>query len=183
MGLDLGRIRRMAFPRHEPCVVSALAQSLLADGSVARSGPWWRLPAHSLQLDPHEEKLAQAILPRLEEGAYDPPWVRDLARDLAAPENEVRSLMRRLGRRGDVFPVVKDLFYARSAVARLAGIAQALEQEEGAVRAARFRDRTGLGRKRAIQVLEFFDRVGFTRRIREEHRLRADSLLRLDEGV
>jgi selenocysteine-specific elongation factor len=48
------------------------------------------------------------------------------------------------------------------------------------VRAARFRDRTGLGRKRAIQVLEFFDRVGYTRRARDAHRLRGDCLLRLD---
>ena len=45
------------------------------------------------------------------------------------------------------------------------------------MRAAVFRDRTGLGRKRAIQILEFFDRIGYTRRVREAHRLRGDSLL------
>jgi selenocysteine-specific elongation factor len=35
------------------------------------------------------------------------------------------------------------------------------------VRAAVLRDRIGGGRKRAIQLLEFFDRVGFTRRVGE----------------
>jgi selenocysteine-specific elongation factor len=29
----------------------------------------------------------------------------------------------------------------------------------------KFRDQIGIGRKRAIQILEFFDRIGFTRRI------------------
>ena len=40
---------------------------------------------------------------------------------------------------------------------------------------ARYRDATGLGRKRAIQILEFFDRTGLTRRVRDTHFLRSDS--------
>ena len=45
------------------------------------------------------------------------------------------------------------------------------------VTAAAFRDATGLGRKRAIQILESLDRVGLTRRVGETHKLRADSAL------
>ncbi|MBP7326875.1 MAG: SelB C-terminal domain-containing protein, partial [Alicycliphilus sp.] len=36
---------------------------------------------------------------------------------------------------------------------------------------------TGLGRKRAIQILEYFDRIGFTRRVADMHRLRGDCAL------
>ena len=43
------------------------------------------------------------------------------------------------------------------------------------VEAARFRDAIGVGRKRAIQILEFFDRVGYTRRTHNARVLRADS--------
>jgi selenocysteine-specific elongation factor len=93
----------------------------------------------------------------------------------------MRMLLLRLTRRGQTFQVVKDLFYARPVIAELARIAKVLEEEHGAVRAAGFRDRIGVGRKRAIQILEFFDRVGYTRRAREEHRIRGDSLLKLDE--
>ncbi|HSE11532.1 MAG TPA: SelB C-terminal domain-containing protein, partial [Rudaea sp.] len=32
---------------------------------------------------------------------------------------------------------------------------------------------TGVGRKRAIQILEFFDRLGYTRRVRSLHVLRS----------
>ncbi|MNY76882.1 Selenocysteine-specific elongation factor [compost metagenome] len=45
-----------------------------------------------------------------------------------------------------------------------------------------FRDATGLGRKRAIQVLEFFDRVGYTRRVRDAHVLRAESAYAVTQG-
>jgi len=74
---------------------------------------------------------------------------------------------------------VKDLFYSKRSVAELAALAAELERADGEVRAAVFRDRTGLGRKRAIQILEFFDRVGYTRRVKEAHRLRGDNLLQI----
>ena len=47
-----------------------------------------------------------------------------------------------------------------------------IEQRDGEVLAASFRDATGLGRKRAIQILEFFDRIGFLRRVGDTHLLR-----------
>jgi selenocysteine-specific elongation factor len=79
-----------------------------------------------------------------------------------------------------VLQVVRDLFYAPGAIARLARIGAALEAEDGGVRAAAFRDRGRIGRKRTVQILEFFDRIGYTRRIGDLHRLRSDNLLQLD---
>jgi selenocysteine-specific elongation factor len=58
------------------------------------------------------------------------------------------------------------------AVAALAGIVAALNTERGSARAADLRDRIGGGRKVAIHILEFFDRIGYTRRVRDEHILR-----------
>ena len=61
---------------------------------------------------------------------------------------------------------------------RLAAIArQVAAQHGGDVLAAQFRDAAGLGRKRAIQILEYFDRVGLTRRVGDVHKLRAECTL------
>jgi len=181
LGPDLGRLRRMWFPQLDAVVVGTLAERMLEARRVGRSGPWWHLPEHSVRLSAREETLAQKILPLIEHGNFDPPWVRDLAQSLHAAEQEVRSLMLRLTRRGEVFQVVKDLFYSRGAIGRLARIAKDIEDQEGAVRAASFRDRIGVGRKRAIQILEFFDRIAYTRRARDDHRIRGDNLLKLEE--
>src|SRR5690606_41623232 len=51
----------------------------------------------------------------------------------------------------------------------LAGLAREIAARDGAITAAAFRDVTGLGRKRAIQILEFFDRVGLLRRVGDRH--------------
>jgi selenocysteine-specific elongation factor len=44
--------------------------------------------------------------------------------------------------------------------------------ESGVITAAAFRDAAGIGRKVAIQILEFFDRLGYTRRLRDNHVVR-----------
>ena len=175
-GPDASRVRRMWLPKLDAAASAILLDDMVAEKRIARSGPWLHLPDHRVKFTDAEQRLAERLLPLVEAGGFDPLWVRDLARKLAIGEAQVRMLMNRLAKRGDIFQVVKDLFYSRKAIADLAALAAELERTDGEVRAAVFRDRTGLGRKRAIQVLEYFDRVGFTRRVREAHRLRSDSM-------
>ena len=102
----------------------------------------------------------------------EPVWLRDLATEMDCDEPELRALMLRLAKQGEFLPVVRDLYLTPELAEHYAAIVARLEQEEGAAPAARFRDETGLGRKRAIQILEFFDRVGYTRMARGAHRVR-----------
>ena len=84
----------------------------------------------------------------------------------------------RVAQRGELFQVVKDLYYSTATMARLTAIAREVAAANGGeVVAARFRDATQLGRKRAIQILEHFDRIGLSRRVGDLHRLRPDSTL------
>ena len=179
-GVNAARLRRMALPglaqgTHD-ALCKGLFDALLQDGRLAASGAWLHLPSHSVQLSASETLLAQKLLPAIEAGRYDPPWVRDLARDHGAGEEAVRQLLRKLARQGQLFQVVKDLFYAAARMDELAALVSELAQAapNGEVQAHAFRDATGLGRKRAIQILECFDRIGYTRRLRDAHLLRPD---------
>ncbi|MDR5739193.1 MULTISPECIES: selenocysteine-specific translation elongation factor [unclassified Caballeronia] len=178
-GPDAARLRRMAAPLAPDALWRAIIDDAVASGAIARSGPWLHLPSHTVALDAAEEALAGAVLASIERGRFDPPWMRDLAREHGADEDAMRRLLRKLARRGDLFQIVRDLFYSRASIAELARLAaQNARSRDGAadaIGAAEFRDATGLGRKRAIQVLEFFDRVGYTRFHRDLHLLRADS--------
>ncbi|KNE27723.1 selenocysteine-specific translation elongation factor [Achromobacter spanius] len=174
-GPHSARLRRMVMPVGSDALWTAVLDHLQRDGRVARNGPWLHLPSHTATLADEESALAARLLPLLEAGAFDPPWVRDLARMQGEPEERVRQLLRKLLRRGDVAQVVKDLFYHRDQMRELARLAAELAGQPQGLNAAVFRDRTGLGRKRAIQILEFFDRVGYTRRLRDTHVLRGES--------
>jgi selenocysteine-specific elongation factor len=172
LGPDAARARRMFMPRLPATAFAALTEELLVAGTLQRSGPWLHLPTHRIALTQEEEGLYQRIRPWLAEASFDPPWVRDLAKRAGRDEGSMRRLLQKLARQGKLYQVVRDLFYLPEAVAQLAALVQELEHASGETRAAEFRDRSGLSRKRAIQVLEFFDRVGYTRRVREAHRLR-----------
>jgi selenocysteine-specific elongation factor len=136
-----------------------------------------------VRLSEEEEALRDRMWPLLEQGGYDPPWVRDLARASGCDEADVRRLLRKLARLGLVQQVVKDLFYPEQTLRRLALAAEQVAERDGTIRAAAFRDRVALGRKRSIQLLEHFDRVGLTRRLGDERRIRPDSALAAPQGV
>ncbi|MBL8516261.1 MAG: selenocysteine-specific translation elongation factor [Betaproteobacteria bacterium] len=181
IGLDIARLKRIAFPKLPEAALHALVAELVRDGKLVRTGVWLQLPAHAAQLSDQDRVLAEMALPLLAEGAFDPPWVRDIAKTIGHPESIVRALLSRMARRGEIYQVVKDLFYDASSMHRLAALADRIQNQHGVVRAAEFRDATGLGRKRAIQVLEFFDRIGFTRRVADDHIIRTRELF--DVGV
>lgn len=180
IGPDRERLRRMAAPVLERPVFAALVDELVADGEAVLNAPWIHLPDHRVTLAPTDERLWQDhIRPMLSAQPFNPPRVRDIARALHLEEDRVRRLLRQLAGMGEVYRIALDHFYTRAAVADLAEIARELADRDGKALAAPFRDRIGTGRKIAIQILEFFDRIGYSRRIGDEHRIFADSLLRL----
>ncbi|MFM0061195.1 selenocysteine-specific translation elongation factor [Paraburkholderia phytofirmans] len=176
LGPDVSRLRRIAAPLVDDALWRALVDDAATRGEIVKRGPWLHLPGHTVTLDEADRALAATLLPAVKAGRFDPPWVRDLANAHGVPEERVRQLMRKLARQGELFQVVRDLFYHPEMIRELASIAAAeAHKNAGTVAAAPFRDVTGLGRKRAIQLLEFFDRVGYTRFHRGLHLLRTDS--------
>ncbi|MPQ58129.1 selenocysteine-specific translation elongation factor [Duganella sp. FT27W] len=170
-GPELWRLKRIVSPEMEERLWSRLVDTLLAAGRIARRGRSLHLPQHSVELGAEEQALVAPLLVSLLAGRYDPPWVRDLVREHAMPEAEVRRLLRKLARSGEISQIVPDLFYHPQPLAELAQLLVTLPQ----VQAASFRDATGLGRKRGIQILEFFNRVGYTRRVGNIHMVRPDT--------
>jgi len=177
-GPDVGRLRRIALPDMPAALWRALVDELARERRVLPGGAWLHLPEHSVTLSESDQTLARKLQPLIAAGRFDPPWVRDLAARVHEPEERVREVLRKQVTQGGVYQVVRDLFYDRERIAELADIVGAGMREQGGVNAARFRDTLGLGRKRAIQILEFFDRVGYTRRVRDAHVLRSDSAWR-----
>lgn len=180
IGPDRERLRRLAAPVLERPVFAALLDELVAAGEAVLHAPWLHLPGHQVKLAPTDERLwHDHIYPMLSAHPFNPPRVRDIARALHLEEDRIRRLLRQLAGMGEVYRVALDHFYTRAAVADLAEIARELAERDGKALAAPFRDRIGTGRKVAIQILEFFDRMGYSRRVGDEHRIFADSLLKL----
>jgi selenocysteine-specific elongation factor len=174
-GPDAARLRRMAAPAAAPPLWRVLIDELVADARIRRKGAWLQLPGHAADLSARERGAAERLEPLLAAGGFDPPWVRELATRTGEPEGRVRQLLAALGREGRAHQVVHDLYYGHATLKTLASVLSGLAGAEGHIQASQFRDAIGVGRKRAIQILEFFDRAGYTRRVGDAHVLRAGS--------
>ena len=178
LGPDASRLRRLALPRLPEPLWRALLADLQARGVVALRGAFVHLPAHGVRLSATEERLAQKVGPRLAAVGYEGAWVRDLAKEIKEPEPLLRVTLARLAQRAELHQIVRDLYLTPETLARAVALVQAIAQAHGGeVTAALFRDATQLGRKRAIQILEYLDRIGLLRRVGDVHRLRSDSAL------
>jgi len=176
-GLQRDRLR-LALPTRLPLAAfAALCDALVAESSLALDGVWYRLPGHAVRLTAEDEALWRRVAPMLDAPQrFSPPRVRDIAHALAIAEPRIRMLMKRLARMGQAVEVAHDHFFLTPVLAELIALADDLGRanESGAFTAAAFRDRLGIGRKVAIQILEFLDRQNVTRRHGDARRVRAD---------
>ena len=174
-GVERERLRRMTLATLARGAFDALLGELIADLRVLQTRTWLHLPAHHARISVADRGLLEALKPLLDASPFNPPRVRDVFLASGTPEETVRQLFRRGARLGELYPVAHDHYFTATAVASLAQLVQTLCQAHGAARAAALRDRIGGGRKVAIHILEFFDRVGYTRRIRDDHLIRPEA--------
>jgi selenocysteine-specific elongation factor len=162
-GAMLARLRGQA----PEAALDAALGDLVAAGQVVRDGAALRLPDHQPRLSREDERLWQRVEPLLAADRLRPPRVRELAEELGLDPVPLTRFLKRLERFGRVAPVAPNRFYLPETVARLAEIAAALADEspEGSFTAAAFKDRSGIGRNLTIEVLEYLDRIGLTRRV------------------
>jgi selenocysteine-specific elongation factor len=116
----------------------------------------------------------QKVAPLLEGTDGRPPRVHELAPLLAMEPKAVADFLQRAARAGRVHRVAPNRFFLPDAIEKLAQLARELDAgygEEG-FSAAAYRDRSGLGRNLTIQVLEYLDAAGITKRAGELRRAR-----------
>ena len=171
-GVERDRLRRLTLPTLSRPAFDALLREPLQSGLIAQTNAWLHLPEHRVQIAAADRDLWVVLQPLLSAAPYNPPRVRDIANASGIGEDTVRALFKRVARIGEAYPVAHDHYFTASAVADLARRVAGLNERDGFARAATLRDEIGGGRKVAIHILEFFDRIGYTRRVRETHTLR-----------
>lgn len=173
VGVERERLRRMTLATLARSVFDMLVNELLAAGAIARSRAWLHLPDHQASISSADRDLFATLKPLLDAAPCNPPRVRDIFKASGIAEDTIRQLFKRLARAGELYPVAHDHYFTAAAVADLAACVAELSTYDGAARAAPLRDRIGGGRKVAIHILEFFDRIGYTRRVRDDHIVRS----------
>ncbi|NUL37920.1 selenocysteine-specific translation elongation factor [Kosakonia sacchari] len=167
------RLRRMALPMEDEALVLTLIELMRESGDIHSHHGWLHLPDHKAGFSDEQAQLWQKTAPLFGD---EPWWVRDLAREVGVDEQVMRGLLRQAAQQGLITAIVKDRYYRNDRIVTFASMIRDLDQGRGSTSAADFRDTLNVGRKLAIQILEYFDRIGFTRRRGNDHILRDKAL-------
>jgi len=171
-GLGRERLRLAVKPRLTAPLFTLATQRATAEGRIAPEGSFLRLPGHKARITEADEAAWAEFAPLLGgEVCFRPPRVRDIAAETGRGEQEVRRILKVAGRMGWVDQVAHDHFFLRDTVQEMVAIAADIgaQSPDGWFVAGVFRDRLEaggqvVGRKVAIQILDFFDRHGVTAR-------------------
>lgn len=137
---------------------------LVAAGELVRRAGRFRPHAHEVALAPAERDLLDRLGPLLDEP--QPPSLGDLSRTLRIPFEELRAGVQTLSSKGLVVQVTDKRVYLPAHLNELARKAEELSRQ-GPFTVRQYRDAAAIGRNVAIDVLEYFDARGFTRRLGE----------------
>jgi selenocysteine-specific elongation factor len=159
----------VAAPRVARGVLAALAAELAAEGKVVRGGLGVRLAGHHATFSGADNRLWDAALARLEEDPLRPPSLAELSASLKVEARRLEAVLGQAARQGLAVRVSKARFFLPAALAHFEAVAREAARSGAAITAAGFRDRSGIGRNAAIEVLEYFDRIKFTRRVGDTH--------------
>lgn len=174
-GLPLRAARAALNEPVSPDLFSGLVGDLSAHGRIEAEGAMLRLPGHSARFSEAENAFWRRALALTEERALLTITAAELARDQRLGEPAVQAMLQRRRTSGDLWQVTDGKFMLRDHVAALVALAAELDAGAGAgFTAAQLRDASGIGRNFIIQLLEFFDRIGVTRRSGEARRMRGD---------
>ncbi|BCG07564.1 selenocysteine-specific translation elongation factor [Buttiauxella agrestis] len=173
------RLRRMALPGEDEPLVLALIEKMRQEELLASRQGWLHLPDHKPGFSAEQLAIWEKVDVLFGD---DPWWVRDLARETQQDEQTMRQLLRFAAQLGLVTAILKDRYYRNDRIQTFANLIRELDQTQGATSAADFRDSLGVGRKLAVQILEYFDRIGFTRRRGNDHLLRDKALFMIEKS-
>ena len=173
------RLRRMALPMEDEALVLTLIERMRESGDIQSHHGWLHLPEHKAGFNDEQAQLWQKAAPLFGD---EPWWVRDLARETGIDEQVMRGVLRQAAQQGLITAIVKDRYYRNDRIVTFASMIRDLDQGRGSTSAADFRDQLNVGRKLAIQILEYFDRIGFTRRRGNDHILRDKALFINEKG-
>ncbi|MGK0739028.1 selenocysteine-specific translation elongation factor [Yokenella regensburgei] len=167
------RLRRIALPMEDEALVLTLIEQMRDSGTIQSHHGWLHLPDHKAGFTDEQQTIWLKAEPLFGD---EPWWVRDLARETGTDEQVMRGVLRQAAQQGMITAIVKDRYYRNDRIVTFAKMIRELDLARGSTCAADFRDTLNVGRKLAIQILEYFDRIGFTRRRGNDHLLR-DALL------
>lgn len=163
LGLGRQRLLRMSHCSLPEPVALELIGRLTEQGVMQTRGSLLQLPEHQTTLSEDAQRYWQQLAPKLAQ-ATTPVWVTEMAEWVDASPAELRPICFQLVQQGYITAVIKDRYLLTDTLCHFADLIRSHMDSASTLETSEFKAMVNMGRKVSIQVLEYFDRSGFTQR-------------------
>jgi selenocysteine-specific elongation factor len=133
-----------------------------------------RLSTHRVSLRDDQKRLKNEMEGLFARGGLQSPSLKELASKLSSDESEVRSVVQLLIEEGTIIKTKEDIYFHRDAVGKLKEELIRFLREHHEITTSQFKELTGVSRKYAIPLMEYFDNSKITIRVGEKRLLRGE---------
>ena len=116
-------------------------------------------PAH------RDQSVFATVRPLLAKEPKKPPVLHDLAKEVNQSPKDLEKVLNQVVKTGQLIKPVKNRYFLPEAMQTLRAHLNQIADEKNQFTVQQYRDIAGTGRNLAIEILEFFDRTGVTRRL------------------
>ena len=175
--VELGHLAHLRRLRHhpEPVVTYVVDRNINYSNiciSRCRFCAFWRDESAPDAYVLTEEELARKIEEAFLKAGYDSPLEDELCRTLGAERGLFEKVLRSLYDQKKLVRLNPKVTYHAETIASMKTLVQEHLKRKGSIEIAELRDSIKLSRKYAQAVLEYFDRIGLTRRVEDRHVLK-----------
>ena len=146
-------------------VFDGLLRRLLAQGRLVERKHRLALPEHQETFSDDQQQLVANIESLFKTRLFSPPTDQEVIQHAAADPDKVQKAMRILIEHEQLIRVDKDLFFHREAVEKARQALTTYINTQGGLESVKFKYLLDTTRKFAIPLLDYFDRIGVTRRV------------------
>lgn len=145
-------------------VFDGLVEMLVSQGLLVERKHRLALPEHQETFSDDEQKLLYSIESQFKTRPFNPPKHEEIIEHTKLEPAEIQKFLKILLEQEELVRVDKDLFFHREAVEQARKILVTYITEQGGLESVKFKYLLDTTRKFAIPLLDYFDRIGITRR-------------------
>ena len=163
-GLPRNKIRQMLKSWHQG-LFDRIIDGLIISEELLQDGNLIQRPGYGVQLNNKEMSTWEAVLPHLQLELLKPPVLHELASAVSLEPKQLEKILNQVVKTGSLVRPVKNRFFLPEAMPQLMAAMSKAANDKQQFTVQQYRDQTGIGRNLSIEILEYFDRQGVTRRV------------------
>ena len=154
-------------------VFDGLVKMLISQGKLVERKHCLALPEHQETFSDDEQKMLHSVESLFKTRPFNPPRPDEVAGAISAKPENIQKTLKILIEQELLIRVDKDLLFHREAVERARQLLTEYIRKEGGLESVKFKYLLDTTRKFAIPLLDYFDRIGLTRRVGYTRHLKA----------